>query len=126
MPAIQGIQILLGVVIVTLTALLIFVGIQVVFILREVRGAVKKINQALGNKLTRSPKHANIPISVRTFLEYLLLGQPKVEPPKYTTISENQTDDVVEAESIEDSFKHITALQEKGRRVFHREGKPLA
>lgn len=116
-PAIAGIQILLGTVILTLTALLVFVGVQVVFILRDLRATVKKINGTLDK-----PQ-----VSTRTFLEYLLIGQSKKQQQtEYQVIDEEQTDEVMRIATKSGSFSHITELQERGRRVFHREGKPLA
>lgn len=115
MPAIQGIQILLAGVILILTTILVFVGVQVIFILRDVRLSIKKINQVV------SPQ-----MSVRTLLEYLLVGQHKKPRIEYQVIDEEQTDEIVRVAGKSDAFAHITQLQERGRRVFHREGKPLA
>ena len=113
MPAIQGIQILLAAVIVTLTGLLIFIGIQVIFILKDARRAVKKANRVLDKTIE--------PISTPSFLSQLIGGKIQNHP---QTISENQM-------PVENPFSHIQSLQERGRemfgpRVFHRQGKPLA
>lgn len=115
MPAIAGIQILLAGVILILTTLLVFVGVQVIFILRDVRLSIKKINQVA------SPQ-----MSVRTLLEYLLVGKAKKSPADYLVINEEETEEIVQMTNKSDAFSHITQLQERGRRVFHREGKPLA
>ena len=117
MPAIQGIQILLATVIVTLTGLIVFIGVLVIFILKDARKAVKKANRVLDK--------SSEPISTPSFLSQLMGAKPQV-------ISENKmpTDDVA-PRGAENPFGHITALQERGRemfgpRVFHRKGKPLA
>lgn len=112
MPAIQGIQILLAVVIVTLTGLIVFIGVQVIFILKDARKAVKKANRVLDKSES---------VSTPSLLGQLFGGKPQI-------ISENKTDDV--APHGDNPFGHIQALQERGRemfgpRVFHRKGKPL-
>ena len=129
MPAIQGIQILLAAVIVTLTGLLIFIGIQVIFILKDAKRAVKKANRVLDkqsltpwDKQSLTPWDKTVePISTPSFLSQLIGGKTQNHP---QTISENQM-------PIENPFGHISALQERGRemfgpRVFHRQGKPLS
>lgn len=128
MPAITGIQILLAAVIVTLTGLLVFIGVQVVFILKDARRAVRKANRVLDRSSER--------ISTASFLSQLIGAKPQV-------ISENKmpTDELL-PKGAQNPFGHIQALQERGRdefgrrpgwtsgpegpRVFHREGKPLA
>lgn len=129
MPALQGIQILLAAVIVTLTALLIFVGVQVVLILKEAHLAVKKINASLEKTKTVSSFEQIRPrFSVFGFLEQLISRNgEKFEETTETHLQlekEEPTDDVLGARTSD--FSHITRLQETGRRVFHREGKPLA
>ncbi|MBI3290327.1 hypothetical protein HYZ78_02935 [Candidatus Microgenomates bacterium] len=116
MPAIQGIQILLAAVVLTLTGLLVFIGVQVIFILKDARRAVKKANRVL-DKQTED-------VSTFGFLSRVIGVKPQV-------ISENKmpTDDV--APRGDNPFGHIQTLQERGRemfgpRVFHRKGKPLA
>ena len=49
MPGLDIFQLLLVVVIAALTTLLVFVGIQVVYILREIREAMQKINKVLAD-----------------------------------------------------------------------------
>lgn len=117
MPAIQGIQILLTAVVLTLTGLLVFIGVQVVFILKDARKAVRKANRVLDRSSER--------ISTASFLSQLIGAKPQV-------ISENKipTDEIL-PKGVENPFGHIQVLQEKGRqmfegpRVFHRQGKPL-
>lgn len=47
MPGIDIFQILLVLVVTSLTTLLVFVGIQVIYILREVRASARKVNKIL-------------------------------------------------------------------------------
>lgn len=61
----DGIQKLLAVVIVSLTALLVIVGIQVIFIIKDLRRALKRLNTLLddsiiGGGLLRPDKITNI------------------------------------------------------------------
>lgn len=123
MPAIQGIQILLAAVILTLTGLLVFIGVQVIFILKDARKAVKKANRVLDKTVE--------PISTPSFLSQLIGAKPQIISDKQSlTRWDNKmpTDDV--APRGDNPFGHIQALQERGRemfgpRVFTRRGKPL-
>lgn len=47
MPSFDAFQLLLVLVVTALTTLLVFVGIQVVYILREIRDATRKVNKIL-------------------------------------------------------------------------------
>ena len=117
MPAIANIQILLTGVIVILTSLLVFVGIQVILIMRELHRIAKNLNGTsdfsslglLGN-LTKNffnlAQHIN--------------GDSDIEFAQKEEVIKGDND-----KSQEESFTHIRALQERGRRVFYREGKPL-
>lgn len=135
MPAITSIQILLIGVILVLTALLVFIGSQVIFILRELHGAAKKLNgkeQVSPNlfSLVKQAKNASqntdtqIPINKFVSSEMNTFSLP--------TIRENGLENEIELN--EHIFSHISAIQERGRqitpaaarRVFHRSGKPLA
>ena len=125
MPAIQGIQILLAVVVLILTGLLVFIGIQVIFILKDTRKAVKKANRVLDKQSLTLRDKSSEQISTPSFLSQLIGVKSQV-------ISQNKvlTDDVAPRGS-ENPFIHIQALQERGRemfspRVFHRQGKPLS
>ncbi|MBI4059005.1 hypothetical protein HY404_02065 [Candidatus Microgenomates bacterium] len=119
---IAGVQLLLGAVVLILTALLVFVGVQVIFILKDVRGTVKKINHTISQSAQTST------LSAWGLLEHVLKSG-KNSTSEYensvTSTAQYQTDDVV-VHTQKDSLEHITALQERGRRVFHRQGKPLA
>lgn len=132
MPAFTNIQILLTVVILTLTGLLVFIGVQVIFILREVHRATKKLNE--------TGQHANnSPFSILRQAFSSIQNHPKIaleeermSPNTDTKITTSQYLTLLQQEVGEEkseSFPHITALQERGRtsgRVFHRAGKPLA
>lgn len=119
MPATLGIQILLTAVIITLTCLLAFIGVQVIFILREVHKAAKKLNQ------THSPTlYSTQPFTTFNVLEGLVKNQ-------FSSVQHINADalPVTSEKLVEETtskpFFHITTLQERGRRVFHRLGKPL-
>lgn len=96
MPAIESIQILLAAVILTLTGLLVFIGVQVILILREAHSAARRLNKEEKPGVSFVNPHGNGKIENR----------------------ELQKDD--------DFPSHIASLQERGRRVFIREGRPLA
>ncbi|MBI4057890.1 hypothetical protein HY405_01050 [Candidatus Microgenomates bacterium] len=143
MPAVEGIQLLLGIVIVTLSALLVFVGAQVILILREVRSTVQKLNTLLGAQLpfgghTKFTTKPPLYLSLFTFLQQLIkhgknapiVSQVDSYFEQSRTAAETfmdapvdePTDDVVEAKSFDDPFPHIAALRERGRRSSHRLG----
>lgn len=141
-PAFTSIQLLLAAVIFTLTALLVFIGVQVILILREVHKAAKKLNNnqssaqytpigVLKQALYNSTHLANK--TAPNIESFPTLHEEKFSPdadtkitnsPYLTFLTENQPEKGME------TFPHISALQERGRqtggRVFHRAGKPLA
>lgn len=144
-PALTQIQILLATVIFTLTALLVFIGVQVILILKEVHGATKKLNahnstnaytsmgilkQALynsthlGNNKTQSNLTVMPTINEDARLNENTDSRIPASPYFAALMQESR-----ETESSQ-PFVHITALQERGRqtggRVFHRAGKALA
>lgn len=148
MPAITNlvnIQILLAAVIFTLTALLVFIGVQVILILREVHRATKKLNAH-----NSANAYTSIGILKQALYNSTHLGNNKTQSnlESLPTINEDSglnedTDSRIpaspyfaalmqEPQETENNqpFAHITALQERGRqtggRVFHRAGKPLA
>lgn len=146
-PAITNlanIQILLATVIFTLTALLVFIGVQVIFILREVHRATKKLNANAS-----APSHTPMGVLKQALYNSTHLRlKAETNLASLPTINEDgelnsNTDSRIpaspyfaalmqESQETESSqpFAHITALQERGRqtggRVFHRAGKPLA
>lgn len=141
-PAFTSIQLLLTTVIFTLTTLLVFIGVQVILILREVHKATKKMNsnqsstqytpmgvlkQALYNSThlinNAEPRIASFPTIQEE--KFSPEADTKITNSPYLTfLTENEPEKAME------TFPHISALQERGRqttgRVFHRAGKPLA
>lgn len=89
----ENVQILLITVIVTLTGLLVFIGIQVILILKETHSVAKRLNREQKNDISFTKDD---------------IDNGKIE---------NQDGEFP---------THIASLQEKGRRVFVREGRPLA
>lgn len=143
----QGIQLLLGAVIVILTALLFFVGIQVILILRDARTVVKRVHELLVKEQSGafSPSYPLVPTARRfpglTLFSFLtqLFTKHQSLPDNFVGVqmssyeydlhaqageSKSQTDDVMKPQTSDD-FNHITALQERGRRSGHRLGEPL-
>lgn len=132
MPA-ATIQVLLTAVIITLTGLLVFMGVQVILILHEVHRAAKKLHKEPTAKL---PTQSTVSV-----LQQLIKNQaaPVTQidadaPPKPTMFEqlsyETLSTQTEVCESSQDTFSHITAIRERGResgntRVFHRSGKPL-
>lgn len=131
MPALTNIQILLTAVILTLTGLLVFIGVQVIFILREVHQAAKQLNKTqTANSYTpfgilRQALYNSIHPTHNQEQEMSPDVDTKISASQYLTLLQQET-----GEEKGEAFSHITALQERGRqtggRVFHRAGKPLA
>lgn len=92
---------LLVLVVLVLTGLLLLVGSQVFLILRELRQAVRRINQ----RLEQENKSLGF-----------FQGLRQVQQ-----IFEEEAGD-----GGEQDYPHIRSLQERGRRFFHRDGKPLS
>lgn len=135
MPA-ATIQVLLTSVIITLTGLLLFMGVQVILILREVHRAAKRLNKK--ESATELPSIQQSTVSV---LQQLIKNQAApvtqidADAPPKPTMFEQFSYETLSAQtevcaSSQDTFSHITAIRERGRqsdmtRVFHRSGKPL-
>lgn len=74
MPGIDVFQLLLVLVVTALTTLLVFVGIQVVYILREIREAMQKVNKVLDDAGTISESVAKPIAGVSGFLTGIQSG----------------------------------------------------
>lgn len=120
-------QILLFSVVVVLTCLLVFLGVQVFFILREARRTMEKINKLLdgANLVSDSvarpiASFANFVDGVKNFgnLMDMILNKKEV------TLERGYNPEEIE-EHEKGHHSHIRALQERGRRFFHKDGKPL-
>lgn len=147
-------QILLFVVVAVLTSLLVFVGVQVFLLLREAQKTLQKLNRILDDAGIVADTVVKPIVGVASFVEGLkgikgiidLLhdkatrdpGQKKIEDSRrgvsqtvipYETYMEDLSD--IDEETPRTHIEtphihtHISALQERGRRFFHRGGKPL-
>jgi len=74
MPNLDAFQLLLVLVVTSLTTLLVFVGIQVVFILKEIRQSTQKINKILDDLGVISESVAKPVASVSGFLTGIQTG----------------------------------------------------
>lgn len=134
-------QVLLATVVTILTGLLVFVGVQVFFILRDVQKTIKKANKILDDAGIVSDTVVKPIVGVASFVEGLkgikgivdllhdkAVPSKKVErkakellPVEYEVLAE-EDERPTESSHV---HTHISALQERGRRFFHRGGKPL-
>lgn len=145
----ESTQILLFVVVVILTGLLTFVGIQVFLILRETQKTLQKLNKILDDAGVMADTIVKPIVGIASFVEGLkgvkgivdLLHdkatgntQKKIEARVSSPADERSSPNripyeaFVEEESetrAKSPHTHISALQERGRRFFHRGGKPL-
>lgn len=111
-------QILLFTVVTVLTALLVAVGIQVFFILREARKALNKVNKILEDASLVSSSVSKPVIGIANFVEGIQGLRDLID-----LVSKKASDRSL-GEGYE-THSHIEALQERGRRFFHKDGKPL-
>lgn len=132
-------QILLAVVVTVLTGLLVFVGTQVFFILREMQKTLQKLNKILDDAGIVADTVVKPIIGVANFVEGIKgikgiidLIQDKASPhlsQKKKIEAQIPYEAFVEEEEprthIESPHIHISEMQERGRRFFHRGGKPL-
>lgn len=133
-------QILLFAVVLTLTLLLLVVGVQVFFILRKTQKTLDEVNKLLkdANLLTNSVAR---PISgmvsfveglrnVKRLVDFISdkTGIHSFENVIESDPDKSQTFGLKGDKAQEKGFRvhsHIHALQERGRRFFHKGGKPL-
>lgn len=125
-------QILLAVVVTILTGLLVFIGAQVFFILRDFQKTLKKMNKILDDAGIVSDTVVKPIIGIASFVEGIkgikgivdLLhdrATPSHLPKKLKAKSQDSEEEMQSAHI----HTHISELQERGRRFFHRGGKPL-
>lgn len=126
-------QILLTVVATILTGLLVFVGVQVFLILRDVQKTIKKANKILDDAGIVADTVVKPIIGVANFVEGIKgikgivdLLHDKANTGHHTT-KKLKAPVESEPEDLESAHlhTHISELQERGRRFFHRGGKPL-
>ncbi len=134
-------QILLAVVVTILTGLLVFVGVQVFLILREMQKTLQKLNKILDDAGIVADTVVKPIIGVTNFVEGIKgikgiidLIQDKASPrlnqkkkievqiPYAEFIEEEEPRTHIESPHI---HTHISEMQERGRRFFHRGGKML-
>lgn len=132
-------QILLAVVVTVLTGLLVFVGTQVFLILREMQKTLQKLNKILDDAGLVADTVVKPIIGVANFVEGIKgikgiidLIQDKASPhlsQKKKIEAQIPYEAFVEEEEprthIESPHIHISEMQERGRRFFHRGGKLL-
>ncbi|MBI2268026.1 MAG: hypothetical protein HYU80_01100 [Candidatus Blackburnbacteria bacterium] len=129
------VRVLLFLVVTVLTGLLVGVGVQSFLILRDLRRTMAKFNKILDDVSVVSSSIAR-PVSG---LAHLIDGLKNIKDivdgmleKKEKTVEVETFDTPLPRLSIEESFStplesssSISALQERGRRFFHRDGKPL-
>ncbi len=115
------VQLLLVIVISTLTFLITFAAIQVFQILYEFRQALKKVNQVLDNTQTLSTTAAKPITAVNEFFT----GVKDLVDETQDEIISATPDRVVTQEEIVRHFPRVTRIKEAGRRFFRRSGLPL-
>lgn len=115
-------QILLFVVVSVLTILLVAVGVQVFFILREAKKALQRANQILEDASFVTGSLTRPVTGLAGFLEGVRGIKDLVD-----FVAEKIHHERSEYQGqIESGETHqIGELQERGRRFFHKEGKPL-
>ncbi|MAG59342.1 hypothetical protein CMO96_00945 [Candidatus Woesebacteria bacterium] len=130
-------QILLFSVVALLTVLLVVVGIQVFFILRETKQTVKKFNKILTDANLISSSVARPIVGFAGFVDGLKGIKNLVEllsnKRKAVKREKDETGVDLEGKLLDDQngneedsgHQHIKTLQERGRR-FHKDGKPLS
>lgn len=118
-------QILLFTVVTVLTALLVAVGIQVFFVLREVKRSVEKINKILEEASVVASSVSKPVIGIANFVEGIKGLRDLID--MVSQRHGKQLSEGYEEEHLEEpeGHSHIEALQERGRRFFHKDGKPL-
>lgn len=118
-------QILLFTTVTILTALLVFLGVHVYFILRETKRALEKINKLLEDANLISDSVARPIVGFANFLDGVKGLGSLVDMLTKKEAYHSGSEDYGEGQEAPLGHPHIRALQERGRRFFHREGKPL-
>lgn len=127
----EPVQILLFVVVSILTILLVAIGIQTFFILRKTGKTISKLYEVLENANLISSTVARPIVGVANLVEGIKgikTLMDAVSPAKKEVHKEAEEGKIEKSgqEYIEHAVgSHIKAIQERGRRFFHRGGKPL-
>ncbi len=119
------VRILLFIVITLLTGLLVVVGVQAFFILREFKNALGKLNKILEDAHSISSSVARPIVGASNFIEGIKSVKGLLD--LMTDNRRGKATGGYEEGQIESPYEpHIQSLQEHGRRFFHKEGKPLS
>lgn len=132
------VRILLFVVVSALTVLLVSVGVQVFLILQDLRKTLRKFNRVVDDLHLISNSFAKPVAGITGFFENIkhfkelvdfLADKHSRRQPDVELAEERLPEIVVtptyEEEGFEQQHPTVAALQERGRRFFHRDGKPL-
>ena len=118
------VRILLFIVITLLTGLLVVVGVQAFFILREFKTALGRFNKILEDAHSISSSVARPIVGASNFLEGIKSVKGLLD---LMTDGRRGKSGGYEEGQMESPYEpHIQSLQEHGRRFFHKEGKPLS
>lgn len=131
------VRILLFLVVTVLTGLLVSVGVQSFLILRDLRRTIAKLNKVLDDVSVVSSSIAR-PVSgithliaglksIKDIVDGMLDKKEKaIETPVETFATPLPRLSIEESFSApEEPSSSVSVLQERGRRFFHRDGKPL-
>lgn len=118
-------QILLYGVVTILTVLLVALGIQVFFILKEARRTLEKINKVLDDANLISGSVAKPIVGFTSFLEGIKGLGSLIDMMTKREAYHAGSQEYEESQETPLGHSHIKALQERGRRFFHKDGKPL-
>lgn len=130
------VRILLFVVVSVLTILLVSVGVQVFLILQDLRKTLRKFNRVVDDLHLISNSFAKPVAAVTGFFEnikhfgelvdFLADRRTKFQPGVESAEERLQVvTPTYEEDGFEQQHPTVAALQERGRRFFHRDGKPL-
>lgn len=140
----EPIQILLFSVVTVLTGLLVFVGVQVVLVLREAKKTLTKVNQILEDAELVTNAVSKPIVGFADFVDGIRnmgnvvdfvidkVGKRFTNHADSTRADSTKSIDSTTAAAPsaeeprpQEEYGHITSMQERGRRFFHKDGKPL-
>lgn len=129
-------QILLSAVVVVLTSLLVTISYQVFMLLRELRRSTEKLNQILSDATFVSSSVARPVATISSFLEGIRGFKDLVDLVSKVAhhessgqLSSGEREERHESgydETYSAESRSVGELQERGRRFFHKDGKPLS
>lgn len=125
----EPVQVLLFTVVSILTGLLLAVGIQVFIILHEAKKTLSRVNKILDKAQDISDAVARPVQGISNFIEGVrnLKGVVDMLVDKHDSRFASPTifPEIEENQQIPQPHSRISLLQERGRRFFHKGGKPL-